>query len=217
VSRFGVPSEAPGAVVFDLDGVIVDSAPVIAECLAGALAEHGLPVPHPSAVRRLIGPPIQVVVRALTGSDDDELVDACVAGYRRRLVEATPRQRVFDGMAALLSTCRRPLAIATSKPVEIAEPTLEALGLRHCFVAVEGSRLGERGVGKIEVVGRAIAALAVKPIAMVGDRAQDIHAAHAHDLAAIGVAWGYGGERELRDAGAHVIARSPQHLRALLA
>ncbi|MBS0639633.1 MAG: HAD hydrolase-like protein [Proteobacteria bacterium] len=44
---------------------------------------------------------------------------------------------------------------------------------------------------------------------MVGDRYHDIHAAQANGLRSIGVLWGYGGEAELRDAGADVLVAVP--------
>jgi phosphoglycolate phosphatase len=51
---------------------------------------------------------------------------------------------------------------------------------------------------------------------MVGDRLHDIHAAQANKLRSIGVIWGYGGEAELRAAGADVLAATPAEVVALL-
>ena len=52
---------------------------------------------------------------------------------------------------------------------------------------------------------------------MIGDRAADVRAAHANGLRAIGVLWGYGSERELREAGAAVLCAEPRALPACLA
>ena len=52
---------------------------------------------------------------------------------------------------------------------------------------------------------------------MVGDRKHDVLAAHRHEIPAIGVLWGIGSERELRDAGADALADIPATLATLLA
>jgi len=51
---------------------------------------------------------------------------------------------------------------------------------------------------------------------MIGDRANDVNAAKANGLRAIGVLWGYGSERELIDAGADTLCRTPNELADLL-
>ena len=52
---------------------------------------------------------------------------------------------------------------------------------------------------------------------MIGDRRMDMEGARVHGLRAVGVLWGFGSERELREAGADVLASHPSELPALLA
>ena len=47
---------------------------------------------------------------------------------------------------------------------------------------------------------------------MIGDRSFDITGAHANDLRAVGVLWGYGGSAELEQAGADALAERPEEL-----
>jgi phosphoglycolate phosphatase len=51
---------------------------------------------------------------------------------------------------------------------------------------------------------------------MVGDRMHDIRAAHANGLKSVGVLWGYGGEAELREAGADWLAATPPEVAGLV-
>jgi phosphoglycolate phosphatase len=51
---------------------------------------------------------------------------------------------------------------------------------------------------------------------MIGDRHMDIEGAVHHRMRGIGVLWGFGDEAELRDAGAHALARTPAELSMLL-
>ena len=52
---------------------------------------------------------------------------------------------------------------------------------------------------------------------MIGDRHMDIDGAHHHGMRSVGVLWGFGGEAELRDAGATRLAGAPDQLRPLFA
>ncbi len=112
------------------------------------------------------------------------------------------------------------MAIATSKSIEVAEPVLEALGLRSRFAVVEGTRVDELGAAKETVVARALAGLqalgAPRATALVGDRAHDVVGAHAHGLRAFGVLWGYGGREELEAAGADALLERPADLLDLI-
>src|SRR5439155_26863191 len=105
--------------------------------------------------------------------------------------------------------------VVTSKSQALAEPLLEALGLRPYFAAVFGPSLSERAEPKSATLARAVATHA--PRALVGDRSFDVHAAHAHGIRAVGVLWGIGTEAELRAAGADAIAATPFALVPLLA
>jgi phosphoglycolate phosphatase len=51
---------------------------------------------------------------------------------------------------------------------------------------------------------------------MVGDRLHDIHAAQANGLRSIGVLWGYGGQAELEQAGASLLAATPAEVAGLI-
>jgi phosphoglycolate phosphatase len=109
------------------------------------------------------------------------------------------------------------LGIATSKSIEVAEPVLDALGLRASFDVVEGTRADELGADKATVVQRALIGLAPDlPLGLVGDRSHDIVGAHAHGLRGFGAVWGYGGAAELERAGADVLLATPADVLSLV-
>ena len=207
------------AVLFDLDGVIADSRVPFARCVNGALAEHGL-APRPAhELHRYLGPPLHSTFQTLVA--ESALVQPCVDSYRARYrAQAAGETAVFPGVRELLAelAARLPLIVATSKPRALAEPLLDALGLRHCFLAVVGPELDEEDEPKAVTVGRALGTLTRSASAvMVGDREHDVLAAHAHRIPAIGVLWGIGSEHELRDAGTDALADTPAALATLLA
>jgi phosphoglycolate phosphatase len=208
--------------LFDLDGVLVDSRVAIARSMNHALAAWGLP-PRPEAeLHPLIGPPLHDAFAEVLAAQraDPSLVGACVARYRERYRDACLEETlVMEGVAEALAVLaeRVELAVATSKPVEFARPILETLGLARFFRAVAGPSLTTRSEPKAETVARALAALRRRgPTAIVGDRSHDVAAGRVHGLVTVGVTWGTGSERELRDAGVNHLVRSPAELVELL-
>jgi phosphoglycolate phosphatase len=202
-------------VIFDLDGVLVDSRAVFLRCVNHAFEKLGLPARPDAELLPYIGPPFPYAFGELLGvAHDAPIVAACIDGYRERykdasLTETTISPGIPEALEALDG---RRLAVATSKPRAFAEPILEALGLREHFAVVAGPELSERAEPKTETLGRALHELGPTRAVMVGDRSFDVVAAHAHALPAIGVTWGIGTPRELHDAGAERIIEDPREL-----
>jgi phosphoglycolate phosphatase len=204
-------------VIFDLDGVLIDSRVAIVNCIQHGLRENGAPVPPAAELERFIGPPLIDAFAELAGAD---LVPACLAAYRERYVwssleETTAVPGAAEALAEVASHV--PVAVATTKPRAFAEPLCERLGLSPSLRAVVGPELDAPEEVKTTTVRRALAALGLAPGAdapLVGDRSHDAEAAHANGLRCIGVLWGIGGEAELRAAGADPLVSVPAQLPA---
>jgi phosphoglycolate phosphatase len=203
------------ALLFDLDGCIVDSLPSIVRCLSETLVEFGFPAPTSAQVRPYVGPPVIAAARHFAPGADETTIADIVAAYRRRSARAQDVE-AFPGMVDLIAALAERdivLGIATSKSIEVAEPLLHRLELDGVFAVVEGTRIDELGTDKATIVGRALTRLApARPAALVGDRGHDVRGAHAHGLSAIGALWGYGSESELLAAGADVLVETPAEL-----
>lgn len=207
------------ALLFDLDGCLVDSLPSIARCWAQTLAAIGRTAPSVGEMRPFVGPPTDAVARTLLPDLSEPEIEQLVLTYRRctKAAEDVPAFPGIPELLAALATAGVPLAVATSKAIEVAEPTLERLGLARWFAVVEGTGRDELGIDKATVVDRALARLApAEGHALVGDREHDVVGAHAHGLTAIGVLWGYGSANELTTAGADMIVATPSELEAVL-
>lgn len=212
-------SLAADAILFDLDGVLVDSRAAFATSLNHALVTHGLEARPPEDLHRYLGPPLHATLQALIGGDEP-LIAACVETYRASLREHGARESaLFDGIADAVGALARdvPLVVATSKPQALAQPLLAELGLADHFVAIIGPSLEARAEPKAVTIGRALEHLSAGARAvMVGDRRYDVLGAQAHGLPCVGVLWGIGDEAELRDAGAVALAERPEDLLTLL-
>jgi len=196
--------------LFDLDGVLIDSLPSILACMNHTLERMGRAPVGADAVRPLIGPPLEVSALQLIG--EPGLVPRFVALYRERYAETCARETLaMPGLRPVLATLgeRWPLAVATSKAEVFVRPILAALGVEQCFArgGIFGRTLALDSEGKAAVVGRACAAFGgAQGLLMIGDREHDVIGARAHGIDTIGVLHGMGSREELARAGAKWIA-----------
>lgn len=185
------------AVVFDLDGTLVDSAPDLVGALDSLLGEHGRPAVGEPLGRSMIGDgAAKLVERGFTarGGLPEPLPDLArrfVEIYEARL---TARTRPFPGVDAMLETLRARglgLGVCTNKPDRATRILLEALDLARHFSAV----VGGDGVRKPapDPVHRTLAGLGVAAheTLYVGDSPVDLAAARAAGTPVVLVSFGY--------------------------
>lgn len=214
------PTVRWSAILFDLDGTILDSSPIICRAMSLASAEFGHPR-DPAVFRPFIGPPPWHTFAEVTG-EPPEVVERIVPRYREiydGLMADTP---VYPGMPSLieaLAVAGVPLAVATSKLRAAAVALLEGVGLAGCFLTIQGAGADAASAAKATVIGTAIADLRAAGVdtsrmVMVGDRHHDIDGAAGFGVPSIMVAWGYGAPGE--EHGAMAVARTPAELAGLL-
>ena len=113
------------------------------------------------------------------------------------------------------------IALASCKPEEACLVILEEYGVLKYFTTVAGATLDKTLDSKPEIIKVALNRLgygkkADEHAVMVGDRDMDIIGAHENGIAAVGAVYGYGGEAELRFAGADYIINTPAQLLEIL-
>lgn len=215
----------PHAVIFDLDGTVVDPAGAITGGIAAALRAHGIAVPPQPVLDAMVGPPLATSLLAVPGVTEDVL-PRVVEHYRRGyLAHGMAESQVYPGIRDLLDDLREAgslLAIATSKPQPLAERLVHVQGLTAQFDAICGSSPDEAvpHAGKGPIIGAALQSLGLQPdhpgVVMVGDRLFDVEGARLNGLPCVGVRWGYAPEEELEAAGAARIVEDAADLRAAL-
>lgn len=211
------------AVIFDLDGTLVDSAPGILVSLGQAFAACGL---EPSAplTPALIGPPLRETLAKLCGGGcDAALLDRLVTTFKRHYDSQGYREtQAFPGVEAMLRTLTAAglaLHIATNKRALPTRLILDHLGWAGLFDYVYAlDRFVPAPPHKAALLARLLtdAGLAAGQCAYVGDRAQDQHAARANQLRFFWAAWGFGAEKDAKAIGADAITLDNPDARRLL-
>jgi phosphoglycolate phosphatase len=210
------------AVLLDLDGTLSDSRPGIEACFRHMLAELGHDPAVVGDVTWAVGPPIGISIGRLLAKYGDDRVDLGITTYRARYTTVGIYQcAVYPGiqeMLAALTRAGRSLCVATSKRRDFAERVVDYLGLRQYLPRVYGALPGGGLDDKKDLLAEILRVEGYDPdrTTMVGDRLHDIHAARENALRSIGALWGYGGEAELREAGADLLAASPAEVVALV-
>ena len=207
------------AVLFDLDGTLLDTAPDMVGALNALRIEESLaPLPY-DVVRPLVSHGAGRLVKlgfpsagpAATLTLQQRYLDV----YRRAISAET---RLFDGMAAVLSAiaARGLLAgVVTNKPAWLTEPLLDALGLSTAFACVvSGDSVAERKPHPMPMLrAAALAGVAAAECIYVGDAERDIQAAHAAGMPGLVATYGYLGPGEdWRSWGADGFIRQPLDL-----
>ena len=192
---------APRAVIFDLDGTLVDTAPDLHLVLREVLGEIDLPVPPIAALRAMVGDGARVLIlRALadagvecTTGEVDRLYDRFLTIYSAEPCRASrPFAQAVEALDRLSAAGWR-LGICTNKPQAPTEGLLEALGLAARFGSVLGGDALPTRKPDPAHLRAVIEELGSTPehAVMVGDSHNDLVAAQELGVPCILVSFGY--------------------------
>ncbi len=211
----------PAAIIFDLDGTLVDSGQDVARAANAARRELGRdPLPEAVAIG-YVGDGVEILVRralahgtsaspAHVAADD---VAAGLAAFRVfYTAHALDHTHCYPGIEAMLDACRgRPLFVATNKPREFTRQILDALELAGRFArVVAGDDVPARKPDPVHLAA-CLAGYDVPParVAVVGDGVTDVRAARAFGAVAVAVTYGLTPRERLLAATPDLVAESP--------
>lgn len=203
---------------FDLDGTLTDSCEGIIRCVNHALRALGHPAEPDARVRAMIGQPLTIIFGAIVPAADDQAIDTAIASYRERfdrtgIFENALYPGVPDALARLQGAgCA--MRVVTAKPHAAARRVLEHFAIDRFFRGVHGPELSDRGCDKAVLLRKALSESGAAPggAMMIGDRVDDMAAAKANAIRAVGAGWGYGSPDELLASGAVYVAADMEGL-----
>ena len=177
------------SIIFDLDGTLADTEPLVIGCMLETINAHG----HPVGRERLleyIGPPLPVMLFNMLGLSL-EAAQPIYLDYLKRYEERyMPRTRPLPGAERLLDALREaavPLAIVTNKREDAGRKTIELLGWQARFRAIIGANTASAPKPDAAPLLHALDLLDGDPqtAAMIGDTESDMGAGRNANVAAV--------------------------------
>jgi len=212
------------AVVFDLDGTLLDTLDDLADSMNAALSVMGLPLHPTDTYRFMVGDGIETLARRVLPANrqDEESIRICVAGmgeaYEQRWhAKSSP----YPGIAQLLDTLTATgivMTVFSNKPHKFTVKVIDALLPQWRFALVIGAKAGvpkkPDPFGALEIAQH----LRIPPreFLYVGDTDTDMRTAVAAGMYPVGALWGFRSAEELETAGAKTLISHPMDLMKLI-
>ena len=209
------------AVIFDLDGTLVDSLADLSDSVNLMLESYGFPTHEVEKYRYFVGNGSKKLMERTLPRDkaaSAEFVEEALAKYKaiykERLLEKT---RPYNGVRELLAELKSrgiPLAVCTNTHNDAALTIVKILFAPGTFEEVLGDRPGfpkkPNPATPLEIASH----LGVKPdeVAYLGDTSVDMETAVHAGFLPVGVLWGFRPEEELVKSGAKVLLKAPLEL-----
>ena len=209
------------ALIFDLDGTIIDSREDIADAANFALERLGVPaVPSPS-VWRHIGGGIRSLLGGILKTEDAIVIRKAVEHFREYYSEhCLDKTVLYLGIPEVLAHYadqRRRMAVVTNKDHEFTGKILTGLKIEKYFQSRIGAREGDKKKPHPDLLHRALEELKSDPAqtVIIGDSPADIEAGQKAGTKTCGVGYGIGEPEKIRKAKPDFWAENPGELMGL--
>lgn len=189
------------AIVIDLDGTLLHTAPELAESANRMLRDMGRPAVSQDLLMSYIGNGIHwLVKRALTGDmhaePDAALFDKALPVFEKHYTGLLLQSRVFDGVMQGLDAMKAAgfrLGCITNKAARYTEPLLKGIGLAHYFdIVLSGDSLAEKKPHPLPLLHSAkFFGVPIDQLLLIGDSLNDAVAARAAGCPVFCVPYGY--------------------------
>jgi len=214
-----MPKTMKPAIIFDLDGTLVDTAPDLAASTNHVMVQLGRRTLTIEELRNCVGRGARhLIARGLeiTGGATDSLIDTghplFLDHYRNNLTTiSVPFPGVIDTLRHLAGR-GYPMAVCTNKPEDLALPIIQQLGLHPFFTAVIGGATAGKAKPDPAPLIMALESTDSTSGWMIGDSYIDIDAAKNAGWPSVAVRYGYGPGTADTLGASHVIDRFPDLL-----
>ena len=206
------------AIIFDLDGTLLDTLQDLANAVNAALTANGMPERTVDEVRRFVGNGVRnLMLQAVPGADANPLFEKTFADFKAYYgAHCKENTAPYPGVPELLTELKRRgiKAAIVSNKIDFAVKELD----REYFAGMTGAAIGEmEGVARKpapDTVNKAMAELGVmaEECIYVGDSDVDIMTARNAGMPCISVTWGFRDREFLAEHGASLYVDTPEQV-----
>lgn len=211
------------AILFDLDGTLIDSSEGITKSTQYALAHYGIIENDLSKFYKFIGPPLVASFKKYYDFPEEQAVEA-VAVYRERynkigLFECS----LYPGVRECIEKLKAQgylIGMASSKPEVSCRRILEHFGILELFDDVVGATFDGRIDTKEEVLNEVMRRWSDVPkdeMCLIGDTMFDVEGANQVGIRTVAVNFGFGNVQEMVEAGAVAVCDGMEKLPEIVA
>jgi phosphoglycolate phosphatase len=207
------------AIVFDLDGTLVDTLDDLTDANNYALEQLGLPTHTPEEYRMFIGSGSRELCRKALPPNHvdltDTLLEMILDRYKDHCLDKTVPYRGIRELLAELNRRNIRLAVLSNKPDSLTRHIAVEIFGTECFEIIRGHLDGTPTKPDPTSVLAILEEMKLSPndVLYVGDSGTDMATAAAAQLASVGVTWGFRNRQELEDTGAgNIIDRAAELL-----
>lgn len=210
------------AVIWDLDGTLLNTLTDLAASVNAALAQNGMPPRGIEEVRAFVGNGIRkLMIRAVPGGEANPAFEKALQDftnhYRVHSQDATrPYDGILETLDALAGEGVRHGIVSNKIDFAVKQLSTTYFGTRMCAaIGDDPSRERKPAPDSVLAAMREMGVTAQETV-YVGDSDVDVHTARNAGLPCVAVLWGFRDEACLRAAGARYLAHTPQELRAII-
>jgi phosphoglycolate phosphatase len=208
------------AIIFDLDGTLLDTLEDIATAFNRVLLTHGFPAHPVAAYCTFVGDGVgTLVARALPKeAQRRELTQQCIKEYRHfYATNPNEKTRPYPGIRETLDILKKnaiPIAVLSNKPQSEVERCVKTYLSGYYFHQIRGQNphvpLKPDPASALHIAQQ----LAITPQEMIftGDTGTDMKTASAAGMVPAGVLWGFRSKEELIENGAKILLQRPQDI-----
>jgi len=208
------------AVLFDLDGTLLDTLEDLCDSVNRVLAARGFPIHPLDAYRYYVGDGAATLFRRVLpeNQNGDEMVQNCLLDFREDYGRNwNVKTKPYPGIEELLDALTErgiQMTVLSNKPDETTKKCIEGLLPRWKFAPVLGQREGVPKKPDPAGVTEITETLGLHPSAFLylGDTGTDMRTATAAGMFPVGALWGFRTEEELTETGARALIREPLEL-----
>ena len=210
------------AVLFDLDGTLLDTLTDLCNSANHALEQVGRPTHPRDAYRTLVGQGVRNLFIDALGPDHQDLVDDAIAAFHAHYADhrfdTTAPYPGIDAMLDRMSSAGLKLGVLSNKPHAATVDVINRFFGSLAWPAVRGHKPGTEPKPDPTSAHEVLAELGIEPqhCVYVGDTKVDMLTGKAAGMYTVGVSWGFRSVEELKTNGADAIVDSAEELADLV-